>query len=163
MLHRTTRHDACPVGAAAATVVAGVTSSWRPTTLDSLESGSRDDVVVDVLEVNTSTARPDEARFTSAKGFDSATPNSHMYCTLRSSAIIRGAEGIAPTCFPEIGDLSALAEVEHDPLNGTGNSLVQVDADTYALAYAGDVSDGYLKTFTITDTVPVELSSLSVD
>ncbi len=39
--------------------------------------------------------------------------------------------------------------LEHDTINGTHNSLVQVDADTYALAYSGDGSDGFIKTFTI--------------
>ena len=32
---------------------------------------------------------------------------------------------------------------------GIYNSLVQFDSDTYALAYAGDGSDGFIKTFTI--------------
>ena len=41
------------------------------------------------------------------------------------------------------------ASLEHDTGNGTYNSIVQVDADTYALAYTGTDDDGYLKTFTI--------------
>ncbi len=39
--------------------------------------------------------------------------------------------------------------LEHDTAQGTHNSLVQVDADTYALAYSGADEDGFLKTFTI--------------
>ena len=36
---------------------------------------------------------------------------------------------------------------------GKENSLVQVDSDTYALAYAGDSNDGFIKTFTISESV----------
>jgi hypothetical protein len=39
--------------------------------------------------------------------------------------------------------------LEHDTAQGTHNSLVQVDADTYALAYSGADNNGFLKTFTI--------------
>ena len=39
--------------------------------------------------------------------------------------------------------------LEHDTAEGKQNSLVQVDADTYALAYQGAGGDGFLKTFTI--------------
>ena len=39
--------------------------------------------------------------------------------------------------------------LEHDTAEGKYNSLVQVDADTYALAYRGANGDGFLKTFTI--------------
>ena len=39
--------------------------------------------------------------------------------------------------------------LDHDTAQGTDNSLVQVDADTYALAYQGADGDGFLKTFTI--------------
>ncbi len=55
--------------------------------------------------------------------------------------------------------------LEHDTLRGQSNSLVQVDADTYALAYAGDGSDGFIKTFTISSSgnVPVTLMSFSVE
>ena len=38
--------------------------------------------------------------------------------------------------------------VEHDGRNATFNSLVQVDSDTYALAYKGN-SEGYISTFDI--------------
>ena len=47
--------------------------------------------------------------------------------------------------------------LEHDTAVGTDNSLVQVDADTYALAYSGAGSDGFLKTFTITADCPPDL------
>ena len=46
--------------------------------------------------------------------------------------------------------ITEVASLEHDALRGTHNSLIQVDSDTYALAYAGDGQDGYITTFTIT-------------
>ena len=45
--------------------------------------------------------------------------------------------------------ITEVASVEHDENSGLGNSLVHVNSDTYALAYAGDGSDGYISTFTI--------------
>ncbi len=39
--------------------------------------------------------------------------------------------------------------LEHDTAWGQSNSLVQVDSDTYALAYSGALNDGYISTFTI--------------
>ena len=44
--------------------------------------------------------------------------------------------------------------LEHDTAWGQHNSLVQVDSDTYALAYGGlgdseDISHGWISTFTI--------------
>ena len=45
--------------------------------------------------------------------------------------------------------ITEVASFEHDTGYGTENSIVQVDADTYALAYTGDGNDGFIKTFTI--------------
>jgi len=45
--------------------------------------------------------------------------------------------------------ITALNTLEHDEDRGQYNSLVQVDSDTYALAYTGDGNDGYISTFTI--------------
>jgi hypothetical protein len=52
--------------------------------------------------------------------------------------------------------------LEHDTSNGTYNSLVQVDSDTYALAYAGVDNDGHISTFTISSdgTSIVEVDTL---
>ena len=47
--------------------------------------------------------------------------------------------------------------LEHDTDRGRANSLVQVDADTYALAYRGSDDGGFLKTFTITVDCPTDL------
>ena len=47
---------------------------------------------------------------------------------------------------------SASANLEHDTTNGGYNSLVQVDSDTYALAYKGADNDGYISTFTISSS-----------
>jgi len=44
---------------------------------------------------------------------------------------------------------SASANLEHDDSNGTHNSLLQIDSNTYALAYSGHRADGYVTTFTI--------------
>ena len=49
-------------------------------------------------------------------------------------------------------DGSTITEVEslvHDNVSGAYQSLVKVDSDTYLLAYQGQNSDGYLKTFTV--------------
>jgi hypothetical protein len=40
--------------------------------------------------------------------------------------------------------ITKVARLEHDTANGTYNSLVQVDADTYALAYQGADEDGFI-------------------
>ena len=54
-----------------------------------------------------------------------------------------------------------IASLEHDVRQGQYNSLVQVDSDTYALAYEGKDSDGFISTFTIssdgTSIVEVEI------
>jgi len=53
------------------------------------------------------------------------------------------------------GDITAVKtqsegnNLEHDTDVGVYNSLVQVDSDTYALAYRGADSDGFISTFTI--------------
>ena len=45
--------------------------------------------------------------------------------------------------------VTQVQSLTHDNINGTYNSLVQVDSDTYLLAYTGQDDDGYLKTFTV--------------
>ena len=45
--------------------------------------------------------------------------------------------------------IDEITTLEHDTANGENNSLVQVDSDTYALAYTGNADDGYISTFTI--------------
>ena len=55
------------------------------------------------------------------------------------------------TTFTISSDGNTITEVdtlEHDVGNGTYNSLVQVDSDTYALAYKSN-SEGYISTFDI--------------
>jgi len=53
------------------------------------------------------------------------------------------------------GDITAVKtqsegnNLEHDTDVGVYNSLVQVDSDTYALAYQGNGNDGFISTFTI--------------
>ena len=45
--------------------------------------------------------------------------------------------------------ITEVASLHHDTDHGSHNSLVHVDSDTYALAYAGESSDGYISTFDI--------------
>ena len=60
-----------------------------------------------------------------------------------------------PEASAAAGDITAVKtqseenNLEHDTDTGIHNSLVQVDSDTYALAYAGADSDGFISTFTI--------------
>ena len=63
--------------------------------------------------------------------------------------------------FADLGDITAVRaqslgnNFEYDDDTGRYNSLVQVDSDTYALAYTGSNSDDYISTFTISPTSPV--------
>ena len=63
------------------------------------------------------------------------------------------ADGYITTFTISADGSTTLAEVEsieHDNSNGEYNSLVQVDADTYALAHSDDTGDdGFITTFTI--------------
>ena len=45
--------------------------------------------------------------------------------------------------------ITEVASLEYDTIQGKSNSLVQVDSDTYALAYTGKGEDGYITTFTV--------------
>ena len=45
--------------------------------------------------------------------------------------------------------ITEVASFEHDGKKGEYNSIVQVDSDTYVLAYSGETEDGFIKTFTI--------------
>ncbi|MDA0852894.1 MAG: hypothetical protein O3B79_00005, partial [Crenarchaeota archaeon] len=51
--------------------------------------------------------------------------------------------------------------LEHDTLQGDYNSLVQVDSDTYALAYSGSGDDGFISTFTIDTFVATTTTTTS--
>ena len=55
--------------------------------------------------------------------------------------------------------------LEHDARQGQYNSLVQVDSDTYALAYEGKDKDGFISTFTISSdgSSIVEVDTLEHD
>ena len=54
-------------------------------------------------------------------------------------------------------DLYSITTLEHDDDVGQYNSLIQVDDDTYALAYLGNSSDGYISAFDI----PADGSSIT--
>jgi len=66
-------------------------------------------------------------------------------------AVTRNYVGVISTFnIAANGNISERASIEHDDESGYYNSLVQVDSDTYALAYAGsDQESGFIKTFTI--------------
>jgi len=63
------------------------------------------------------------------------------------------------------GTITEVDSLEHDAANGRYNSLVQVDSDTYALAYSGEGEDGFISTFTISadGTTITEVESLEHD
>lgn len=46
-------------------------------------------------------------------------------------------------------DITQIGVLEQDTVQGMWNSLVQIDATHYMLAYQGDGADGYIKTFSI--------------
>ena len=54
-----------------------------------------------------------------------------------------------------------VATIEHNTSDTIFDSLIQVDLDTYALAYAGLNSGGFIKTFSfqLDETLPVKLTS----
>jgi len=61
-------------------------------------------------------------------------------------------------------NLTEVFSLEHNPIfNGRWNSLVQVDSDTFALAYDGSGVGGYITTFTISEFVIVGGTSLPID
>ena len=62
-------------------------------------------------------------------------------------------------------DILEIASLEHDVRQGQYNSLVHVDSDTYALAYEGKDSDGFISTFTISSdgTSIVQVDTLEHD
>jgi len=76
-----------------------------------------------------------------------------------------------PEASAAAGDITAVKtqseenNLEHDTDTGIHNSLVQVDSDTYALAYSGTDSDGFISTFTISSdgTTITEVDSLEHD
>ena len=67
--------------------------------------------------------------------------------------------------FTISSDGTSIVEVdtlEHDNVRGQYNSLVQVDSDTYALAYTGEDEDGFISTFTISSSgaiTPIQIQN----
>ena len=45
--------------------------------------------------------------------------------------------------------ITEVATIEHNTSDASFNSLIQVDSDTYVLAYSGTSEDGFIATFTI--------------
>ena len=48
-------------------------------------------------------------------------------------------------------DITQVSTLEHNTAQGTSNSLVKMDNDSYVLSYMGHGSDGFIQTFTIPD------------
>jgi len=73
--------------------------------------------------------------------------------------------------FADLGDITAVRaqslgnNFEYDDDTGRYNSLVQVDLDTYALAYTGADHDGYISTFNISSdgTTITEVETIEHD
>ena len=73
--------------------------------------------------------------------------------------------------FADLGDINAVRaqslgnNFEYDDDTGRYNSLVQVDSDTYALAYTGADHDGYISTFNISSdgTTITEVETIEHD
>ena len=60
--------------------------------------------------------------------------------------------------------INLIDSLEHDVINGTNNSIVQIDSSHYILAYAGSNNRGYIKTFEIDSSYNIsELDSLLHD
>ena len=61
--------------------------------------------------------------------------------------------------------ITKVSSLEHDTVQGSDNSLVHVDGDTYALAYTGPALDGFISTFTISadGTTITKVSTLEHD
>ena len=68
---------------------------------------------------------------------------------LISTFDIDSAGTITPIRIANHANVGGTVNFEHDGGSTSWNSLVQVDSDTYALAYSGALSDGYIVTFTI--------------
>jgi len=61
------------------------------------------------------------------------------------------------------GKIVEQISLEHDIEQGVYNSLVQIDSDTYALAYTSNAKKGWISTFTISEdgTSIVEVDTLN--
>ena len=60
--------------------------------------------------------------------------------------------------------ITEIANIKHNTSDSSFDSLIQVDSDTYAFAYAGLNSGGYIKTFSLQldGILPVELTSFKL-
>lgn len=87
---------------------------------------------------------------------DRATASYNSLVRLDSDTYVLAYSGLGSDGFIKTFTISAdgtsiteESSLEHDPEFSQHNSLVQVDLDTYVLAYSGPDSDGFIKTFTI--------------
>ena len=60
--------------------------------------------------------------------------------------------------------ITELKSLEHDTVYGQYSSLVMIDSTHFILAYAGDSTDGYIKTFSVDGSYDItEIDSLEHD
>ena len=93
--------------------------------------------------------------------------NSLVKVDSETVALAHGPSNSSPnsiTTFTISSDGTTITEVatlEHDTTRMSGPSLVQVDSDTYALAYSGEDIDGFISTFTIGTSIPHKVGTIS--
>ncbi|MDC0218224.1 hypothetical protein OAJ86_04300 [Nitrosopumilus sp.] len=107
-----------------------------------------------IVQVNTLKHDDNRGQFNSLVHVDSNTYalayTGDNFFGYISTFTIDSAGAITPILIQDhTNHASASANLEHDDNQGKFNSLVQVDSNTYALAYSGNESNGYISTFTI--------------
>ncbi len=100
---------------------------------------------------------------------DIATYNSLLQVDSDTYVLAYAGDGddgfISTFIIPANGSsITEVETLEHDTDKGQFNSLIQVDSDTYVLAYTGTGQDGFIKTFSVASdgSLPVDLSSFSL-
>jgi len=99
----------------------------------------------DTITVSNSLVKVDSETVALVHGPSNSSPNSITTFTISSDGTT----------------ITELATLEHDTTRMSGPSLVQVDSDTYALAYSGEDIDGFISTFTIDTARPHKVGTVS--
>ena len=123
-----------------------------------------------IVEVDTLEHDDNRGQFNSLVHVDSNTyalayTGDNFYGYI-STFTIDSAGTITPILIQDhTNHASASANLEHDATQGKFNSLVQVDSNTYALAYSGTNDNGWISTFTISSdgSSIVEVETLEHD
>jgi hypothetical protein len=135
-------------------------------------TGENDDGHIQTFTIPTDGSSIDEVANEEHNESD-ATYNSFVKVDSNTYALAytgSGGDGFIQTfTIPSTGaSITAVASLEHDTSDATYNSLVQVDSDTYALAYTSTDDNGFIQTFTIptdgsTITEVANLATISGD